>query len=278
MKLSVVIVSHNTCKLLEQAMAALYKASEIIDNEFFVVDNGSTDGTLKMLQERFPQAALIHSDHFGNSANLQNEALRLCRGEYVLLVSADTICNTDSLEKLLAFMDTHEQVGGISPKMVSPMGNFIIESKHGIDKNWAAFLKVTGLYKLFPRSKAFFRKRYDWVTEFETAEMTSLNASCMMLRRSVLNNIGLFDERFVLFGHNIDLSYRIHQAGYKNYYYAHTFFIDHGHDTLPKLSWEYLRYFYGAMIIFAVKYMFKLPVVNLKPIGDLIPRQYEIER
>lgn len=278
MKLSVIVVSHNQCKLLRQCLTSLIKAAKGIEHEVFVVDDASTDVTLHMVKNQFPAVKVLANEHRSGITASQNEALRLCRGEYILLVGADTICNSDSLNKLLTFMDIHEQAGGVSPRMVDAEGEFITESKYGINKEWAAFLKLTNLCKLFPGSKAFNRLRYDWVTEFENSEMIALNEACMLIRRSVLNKIGLFDERFVMFGQNIDLSLRIHKEGFKNYYYAHTFLINHQQHKLAKFSLAYLKYFYGAMLIFALKNMFKLPVVQLKPMGGLITTSYEVER
>lgn len=243
-----------------------------------MVDDASTDVTMHMVKNQFPAVRVLSNEHRIGTTASQNQALRLCRGEYVLLVGADTICNSDSLNKLLSFMDIHEQAGGVSPRLVDVDGEFITESKHGINKEWAAFLKLTNLCKLFPRSKAFNRLRYDWVVEFENSEITALNEACMLIRRSVLNKIGLLDERFVMFGQNVDLSQRIYKEGFKNYYYAHTFLINNQQNKLAKFSWQYLKFFYGAMLIFALKNMFKLPVVQLKPMGGLISTSYEVER
>ncbi|MGZ3764695.1 MAG: glycosyltransferase family 2 protein, partial [Mucilaginibacter sp.] len=117
----------------------------------------------------------------------------------------------------------------------------------------------------------------DWVEEFETTEIDVLNETCMLLRRSVLKETGLLDERFPMFGYNIDMSYRIRLKGFKNYYYSKTYIIQLPGTSVNKFSWAYIKHFYGAMFIFAAKYLLKLPVLNVKNIGELYPSSYEIE-
>jgi len=277
MKLSLIVVNYNTCELLRQALNSLIDASKGIDYELFVVDNGSSDGSFEMLSADFPQAHVIAKATSQGMAKANNQAIKLTNGEYILLISPDTKCGTDSLEKMCAFMDGHTDAGGLAVKMLDPQGRFLPESIHGLTPSWAAFFKLIGFAKYFSKTRLYDRNRKDWVEEFQIAEIDILNGACMLLRRSVLDETGLFDERFFMYGYNIDLSYRIRLAGFKNYYFPKTYIINFESPRMAKFSWSYIKYFYGAMFIFALKYLFKLPEIKVEGIPRLIPSSYEVK-
>lgn len=246
-------------------------------HEVFVVDNSSTDRSLEMLSTEFSNVRVIANNKEEGLSKANNQALRLAKGEYILLLNPDSIVGADFFEKLNTFMDQHPLAGGVSVRMVDFKGDYLQRSKHSLSGAWAMFLKFIGLASYFPKTFSFSRRRTDWVDEFETKEIDVLNETCMLLRRSVLKETGLLDERFTQFGYNIDLSYRIRLHGFKNYYYSKTYIIQLPGKTVNKFSWDYIKHFYGAMIIFAAKYLFKLPVLNVKNIGELYPSSYEIE-
>ena len=277
MKLSIIVVNQNACKLLKQALNSLISACKNIDFELFVVDNASTDGSVEMIENNFPQARLISNTTDQGIAKANNQALRLSTGEYIFLVSADTICTKDSLEKTIAFMDEHADAGGLSVRTLSPAGHFLPESIHGLTKPWAAFLKLFGFAKNLSKTRLYDRHRKDWVEEFQIAEIDIINGACMFLRRSALNETGLFDERFFMFGHDVDLSYRLRLAGFKNYYFPKTFIINYESQPLAKFSWQYIKYFYGAMLMFAFKYLLKVPEIKVQGIPQLFPSTYEVK-
>jgi GT2 family glycosyltransferase len=277
MKLSVIIVNRNACALLKQALSSLIDACKGIDFELFIVDNASTDRSLEMLERDFPQAQIISNNTDLGIAKASNQALRQSTGEYILLVNPDTISGKDSLEKMCAFMDEHAGVGGLSIRMLDPQGSFIPESIHGLTKTWAVFLKFIGFAKHLSKTRLYDRNRKDWVEEFQIAEVDIINGACMFLRRSVLNETGLFDERFFMSGHDVDLSYRIRLAGFKNYYFPKTFIINYESQPMAKFSWSYFKYFYGAMFIFAMKYLLKMPEIKVEGIPQLFPSSYEVK-
>jgi GT2 family glycosyltransferase len=276
MKLSIILINHNSHNGLRLALTSLAKAAQHISHEIFVVDNASDDNSVGMLNAEFPEVNVLSYNLMENMAKANNEALKLTRGEYILLMNPDTIISSDSLAKISDFMDRHPLVGGASVRMVNFNGDYLQRSKNTLNGAWAAFIKMIGLSSHFPKTYSFSLHK-DWVDEFETKEIDVLNENCMMLRRSVLQKTGLLDERFGRFGYNIDLSYRIRLEGYKNYYFSKTYIIQLPLKAVNKFSWDYIRHFYGAMIIFAGKYLFKLPVLNVKNIGELYPSSYEIE-
>ncbi len=262
MKLSLIVVNYNACAYLKLALTSLISACNNIDYELIIVENASAIKSLEMISTDFPAAHVIINDADTGISTANNEAIKTATGEYVLLVNPDTITSKDSLQKMVSFMDDHADAGGLSVRMVSPQGRFLSESIHGLNKTWAAFFKLIGFAKHLPKTRLYNRNRKDWVEEFQVAEIDILNSACMLLRQSVLNGVGLFDERFFMFGHNIDLSYRIRLAGFKNYYFPKTYIINFETLQLPKFSWKYIKYFYGAMLIFAYKYL--LPEVKIE--------------
>ncbi len=265
MKLSIIIVNYNRRDLLSQALSSLVKAADGIDHEIIVVDNASVDFSIPMVQGRYPQINLIENAKNVGFTKACNQGLQIANGEYVLLINPDTISNDDTLSKTLAFMDDHPLAGGLGVRMINGQGQFLPESKRGLPSAWISFFKLSGMHKLFPKSRLFNRYHPDWVEEeFETAEVDVLNAAFMLIRKSVLDKVGLFDERFNMYGEDIDLSYRIRLSGFKNYYYPKTYIIHFKGQSLKKLTWTYIANFYGAMFIFAFKYFFKQAIPHVK--------------
>ena len=277
MKLSVVIINHNMCELLRHTLSSLVDAGKNIDYEAFIYDNASTDGSVKMIENEFAQFHIIASQKKVGYSKAYNEMINLTTGQYILLVNPDIISSKKTLERALEFMDEHVDSGAVGVRMITPKGSFLPESNRGLSSQWITFFKLTGLSKYFPKSRIGDRNRKDWVEEFQTSEVDFVNGAFMLLRKSVLNDIGLFDEQFAMYGHDIDLSYRIRLAGFKNYYFPKTYIINFNWVNTPKLNWQFVKNFYGAMIIFAVKYLFKMPEIKLDGIQQL-PLAYEVER
>jgi GT2 family glycosyltransferase len=279
MKLSVIIVNYNFCEMLRCTLNSLIDAGKHIDYEIFIVDNSSTDKSVEMLKNEFSQFHVIANAKNEGYARAYNEAISLANGEYILLVSPDIISSKKTLERAIEFMDIHADSGGLGVRMVTPQGRFLPESNRGLTPSWISFFKLTGLANSFPKSRLTDRNRKDWVEEFQTSEVDFLNGAFMLLRRSTLNEIGLFDERFFMYGHDTDLSYRIRLAGYKNYYFPKTYIINAGERGTAKLNWHFIKYFYGAMFIFAFKYLFKMPEVKVAGMPQpQLPLIYEVER
>jgi len=277
MKLSVIVVNHNRCDLLKLTLNSLIKSSIGDDNEVIVVDNASADNSLGMMAADYPQFRVVANNVDVGIAKAANQGIQASRGEYILLVNADVILGKETLEKVTVYMNEHQDVSGLGVRMLGPQGAFLQESNRGLTKPWVSFFKLSGLAKYFPKSRMANRNHKEWVQEFQTSEIDILNGAFMLVRRSVFNEIGGFDERFQQYGYDIDLSYRMRLAGFKNYYYPKTYVINFKSQYPTKLSWTFIKHFYGAMIIFASKYLFKLPEIKV-PGMQLYPAQYEVER
>ncbi|MFK7949202.1 MAG: glycosyltransferase family 2 protein [Saprospiraceae bacterium] len=254
MKLSVIIVNYNVKYFLEQVLHSVRRASEGLAVEVFVVDNNSVDDSVAMVREKFPEVILIANKENTGFSVANNQAIRVSKGEYVLLLNPDTVVEEATFSKVINFMDEHPEAGGLGVKMIDGSGEFLPESKRGFPSPWVAFCKTTGLSKLFPKSPKFNRYHLGYLDKDETHEIEVLAGAFMMMRKSVLDEIGLLDEAFFMYGEDIDLSYRIVKAGYKNYYFADTTIIHYKGESTKKGSLNYVRTFYNAMIIFAKKH------------------------
>jgi GT2 family glycosyltransferase len=254
MKLSVVIVNYNVKYFLEQCLHSVFKAGQGIAMEVFVVDNNSVDGSVLMVKDKFPKVTLIENKDNKGFAKANNQAIQQSSGEFVLLLNPDTVVEENTFRQIIEFMDTHADAGGLGVKMVDGKGRFLPESKRGLPTPAVAFYKIFGLSVLFPKSKTFGRYHLGFLDKNEIHEVDILAGAFMLLRKSVLDKIGLLDEAFFMYGEDIDLSYRIVQAGFKNYYFPKTRIIHYKGESTKKSSVNYVFVFYNAMIIFARKH------------------------
>lgn len=207
-----------------------------------------------MVRERFPEVKLIVNTDNPGFAIANNQAIRQSSGEYILILNPDTLVEEDTFRQCLAFMDAHPEAGAMGVRLIDGSGKFLPESKRGFPSPWVAFCKTFGLSSLFPRSPVFNKYYLGHLDEHEINEVDVLAGCFMFMRRTALDKAGLLDEAFFMYGEDIDLSYRITKAGFKNYYYPGTSIIHYKGESTKKGSLNYVRTFYQAMIIFARKH------------------------
>ena len=254
MKISIIIVNYNVKYFLEQCLQSVHKAIEHMDAEVFVVDNNSVDRSVEMVAEKFPWVNLIANKENTGFSVANNQAMRIAKGAYFLLLNPDTIVEQDTFEKSVAFMDANPIAGGLGVKMVDGKGKFLPESKRSLPTPAVAFYKIFGLSKIFPKSKRFGAYHLGHLPENETNEADILAGAYMLMRKEALDKVGLLDETFFMYGEDIDLSYRLILGGYKNYYFPETRIIHYKGESTKKGSLNYVFMFYKAMIIFAQKH------------------------
>ena len=254
MKLSIIIVNYNVVYFLEQCLLSVYQAVNDIDAEIFVVDNNSVDGSVEMLQEKFPHVHLIANKENLGFSKANNQAIEQAKGEYILLLNPDTVVEADTFSKIIAFMDKTEDAGALGVKMVNGRGDFLPESKRSLPVPSVAFYKIFGLSKLFKNSHRFGKYHLTYLDADEIHSVEVLSGAFMLLRKSVLDKTGGLDEDYFMYGEDIDLSHRIVLAGYKNYYFPHTRIIHYKGESTKKSSINYVFVFYRAMQIFAKKH------------------------
>ncbi|MDX2195980.1 MAG: glycosyltransferase family 2 protein [Cytophagales bacterium] len=254
MTLSVVIVSYNVCYFLEQCIKSVIAAGKGLSYEIIVADNHSADGSVAMLRSKFGHITVIENANNEGFSKANNKAIKIAKGEYILLLNPDTVIEEDTLKKCVDFMQSHIDAGAMGVYMVDGKGQYLPESKRGLPTPWVAFYKICGLAKIFPKSTKFGKYHLGYLDRHQTHEVDILSGAFMCIRKSVLEKVGLLDEDFFMYGEDIDLSYRILKAGYKNYYYPHTKIIHYKGESTKRTSVNYVLVFYGAMIIFAQKH------------------------
>ncbi len=254
MKLSIIIVNYNVKHFLKQCLNSSLLAARSIQYEIICIDNNSIDGSTEMIENEYPNIQLIKNKNNVGFSKACNQGIKISKGEYILILNPDTVLKSDSLSKPLQFMDEHAEAGSLGVKMVDGNGKYLPESKRGLPTPAAAFYKMTGISKVFYPSKTFGKYHLDHLDKNEIHEVHVLTGAFMLIRKSALEKIGLFDEEYFMYGEDIDLSHRIILGRYKNYYYPKTSIIHYKGESTKKESMNYVFNFYKAMLIFAKKY------------------------
>ena len=244
MKLSIVIVSYNVRTFVEQCLDSVQKASRGIDVEVFVVDNASADDTVEVIGRRYPWVRLIANTTNLGFAGANNIAIRQSVGEYVLLLNPDTVVGEDTLRHSLAFMDAHPEAGGVGVKMHNEDGTVAPESRRALPTPWVSCLKMLGF------TKRYYMSHLPWD---EPAQIEVISGAFCLLRKKALDEIGLLDEDFFMYGEDIDLSYRLLKGGWQNWYLPYPIIHYKGKST-QKSDYRYVHIFYQAMLIFFRKH------------------------
>jgi GT2 family glycosyltransferase len=258
MILSVVIVSYNVKYFLEQCLSSLKKAIEGISfpngsTEVYIIDNASSDGSPDFLEPLFPEFHFIRNEENSGFAKANNLVLQQCSGELVLFLNPDCILAEDSLEICIAFFRDHKDAGALGVRMIDGAGRYLRESKRGFPFPASSFFKMTGFTQLFPRSKTFSSYYMGHLNEHHTQVIDVLSGAFMMVKKSVLDQTGGFDEQFFMYAEDIDLSYRISKTGFKNYYLPDTTIIHFKGESTQK-DIRYVKMFYSAMQLFMKKH------------------------
>ena len=255
MDLSVVIVSYNVKGFLEQALRTILEACEELETEVIVVDNASSDGSAEMVRALFPSVQLIPNENVG-FARANNLAIRRCRGRHVLLINPDTIVpHRDALRKMVGFMDTHSDVGAAGCKILNPDGTLQLACRRSFPSPGVAFFKIIGLSNLFPNSPRFGAYNLTYLNPDEVHEVDAISGSFMVVRRETIDRVGLLDERWFMYGEDLDWCYRIKQAGWKILYVPTVEIIHFKGESAKSVSKvRDLIMFYRAMYTFVKKH------------------------
>ena len=253
MKLSIVIVNYNVRYYLEQCLLSVEKALSGVCGEVFVVDNNSTDDSMPYLKAKFPWVRYIENKENLGFSRANNQALCEARGDYVLLLNPDTFIGERTLRECIDFMDKNPQAGMCGVGMLKVDGSFAPESRRGVPTPFVAFCKMTGLGTLSPKSRLFGKYYMQYLNKYSINPIEIVSGAFMFIRKSVLDQIGLLDETFFMYGEDIDLSYRVLKAGYQNYYLP-TQILHYKGESTKKDSIKYVNAFHKAMVIFFKKH------------------------
>lgn len=253
MKLSVIIVSYKVRFYIEQCLHSLFRAVDGIETEVYIVDNHSDDGSVEYLTQKFPNVNIISSNRNLGFSRANNVAIKQCTGEYVLLLNPDTIVGEHTIHDVLAFMDEHEHASGAGVMMLKDNGEKAMESRRGVPTPMTAFYRMSGLCARYPNSRRFARYYMSYLSWDEPAQIEIISGAFCMLRREVLDKVGLLDEDYFMYGEDIDLSFRLLKAGYENWYIP-TKILHYKGESTHRSSFRYVHVFYDAMLIFMRKH------------------------
>lgn len=257
MTLSVIVVSYNVKGYLSLCLDSVLVAVDRLGPgaaEVFVFDNASDDGSADWVACHYPAVQLIRSEvNLGFSAG-NNAAIRRSKGKWVLLLNPDTVVPEDAFVEVLAHAEAHAEVGAIGVPMYDGSGTWLPESKRGLPTPWASFCRLSGLWRLAPTSQVLNRYYWGHTGEEETAAVEVLSGAFMWMRRDALDQAGLLDEDFFMYGEDIDLSIRIQNAGWVNHYFSGSSIVHFKGESTKKGSVAYVRVFHDAMRIFSAKH------------------------
>jgi GT2 family glycosyltransferase len=217
--LSLCIVTHKSKDLLRSCLESIRDHTRAVQCEIIVVDNDSQDGTVEMLREQFPASRLIVNDYNAGFSKPNNQALAISRGKYALLLNPDTIVLPNALDVLVEFADAHPDAGIVGPKIVNRDGTMQKQCRRSFATPWDLICYFSGLSRLFPKSRLFARYLVTYREENEIHPVDAVSGACMLIRREVMDQIGLLDEQFFAYQEDTDYCFRAHQAGWQVYYY-----------------------------------------------------------
>ena len=260
MKLSVVIVNYNVRELLSECIKSVNTALTGIDGDIYVVDNNSSDGSVDYIRDHFPDVHVIANSDNQGFAHANNQAIRQTNSDYVLLLNPDTVVFEGTLRGCVDFMDAHPQCGGAGVRMLTREGTVAPESRRAIPTPWVAFLKMLGF------TRKYYMSHLPWD---KPGQIEVISGAFCMLRHKALDQIGLLDEDFFMYGEDIDLSYRLLKGGWENWFLPYDIIHYKGEST-QKSSFRYVHVFYQAMLIFFRKHYAHLSFLISLPIQAAI--------
>lgn len=282
MKISVIIVNYNVKYYLAQCLFSLRRALHGIDAEVIIVDNDSQDDSVTYLKQVHPWVKYVEAGCNLGFSKANNLAICESRGEYVLLLNPDTVVGEHVIDDALRFMDDHPKAGGVGVRMLNADGSDAMESRRGIPTPSAAFWKMTGLCRRYPANHRFARYYMSWLPWNRPAQIEIMSGAFCLMRKKTLDEVGLLDEDFFMYGEDIDLSYRIVKGGWENWYLPLRILHYKGEST-QKTSFRYVTVFYKAMLIFVRKHfrhfsrLMFLPLqlaIYLKAFSSLVSMQW----
>jgi GT2 family glycosyltransferase len=251
MQLSIIILNYNVRYFLELCVLSVQKALENVDGEIIVIDNNSQDDSCAMMKRRFPSVKLIENKENSGFPKGNNIGVAAAQGEYICILNPDTVVAEDTFTKVLAFAKKQKDLGIVGVKLIDGTGNFLPESKRGIPTPFVAFTKITGLYKIFPKTFGEYYAQH--LSENETGKVDILVGAFMLMKRDLYNEIGGFDENCFMYSDDIDLSYMALKKGKSNYYFHETSVIHYKGESTVKDE-TYMKRFQEAMNFFYKKH------------------------
>jgi len=251
---SVVIVNYNVRDLLRDCLTSLRPDLARLRGEVWVVDNASRDGSVEMVRGEFPWVRLIASSWNRGYSAANNLAIRQAQSRYVLVLNPDTKLPPGAIVDTIAEMDAHPDIGALGPKLVRADGTLDRACRRSFPSPEVAFYRLSGLMRLFPNHPRFARYNLLDVDEDTPLDVDSVVGAFMLVRRAVIEQVGIFDEAFQLYGEDLDWAYRMKQAGWRVRYHPEVVVLHYKRQSTRQRPVSSIRAFYDAMRIFYDKH------------------------
>lgn len=252
--ISIVIVNYNVKDLLFNCLKSIQDASKKLNVQTIVVDNNSIDKSVEYLTPLFPDVEFIANKENVGFSKANNQGFEISTGKYVLILNPDTVLNEETLNVMYDYMEKHPETGMSGCKVLNPDGSFQLSCRRGFPTPWNSFSKLFGLQSLFPKVKLFSGYNLTFKSIDDTYEVDALIGAFMFARKNVLDEIGGFDEQFFMYGEDLDLCYKVKEAGWKIDYVHTTTIIHYKGESTRRSSIKEVKHFYESMEIYAKKH------------------------
>lgn len=257
MDISIVIVNYNTKKLTLECIQSIYTFVLSYELEIFVVDNNSSDDSVTAIQSAFPQVNLIANEENVGFSKANNQAIRQARGKYILLLNSDTIVMENTLATMIQYMDEHQEVGAAGCEVLLPDATLDKACHRGFPTPEASFYYMTGLAKKYPKSPKYNSYHKSYLNMRAIHEIDCLVGAFMLVRKETIDQVGMLDEEFFMYGEDIDWCYRIKEGGWKIIYNPSVSIIHYKGASSKKKPVKITYEFHRAMYLFHKKHYAK---------------------
>lgn len=264
--LSIIIVNYNAGRVLKECIDSIYKESITTPFDIWVVDNNSQDDSITMIKEYFPQVNVIENKENVGFARANNQVIAKCTGDYILILNPDTLILQNAPEKIVNFMGENPTVGICGCKVLNEDRTLQLACRRSIPTPHVAFFRFSGLSRLFPNSKITAKYNLTYLDPNKAHEVDAVSGAFLMIRRKVVDNIGMLDERFFMYGEELDWCLRTKKAGWKVMYYPDAEIIHYKGECSKTNSRKATFEFYRSMYLFHKKHF----ADNYNPIINII--------
>jgi len=246
---SIIIVAWNVRQLVYDCLKSVYEQTKTIDFEVIYVDNASEDGSVEMVKEHFSDVRIIENDENKGFIKANNQGIEVSKGRYVLLLNSDTILLSNAIEKTVEFADANPEAAVVGCKVLNP-DRTLQRTCFMYPSILNTFLAATYLYKIFPKSRFFGRERMTWWDFDEPREVETICGCFSLVRKEAIDQVGLMDERYFVYGDDPDWCYRFKKNGWKVMYTPDAQIIHYGGQTTGQMRREFRLQLHGSELIF----------------------------
>lgn len=252
--ISIVIVSFNVERLLKECIESIYRETTESTFDIWVVDNHSHDSSVQMLKNHFPQVHLIENDRNVGFPKANNQAIVQNTSDYILLLNPDTIVQDRAIDKMVRFMDEYPDTGVSGCRVLNEDGSLQLACRRSVPTPKVAFYRLTGLSRLFPNSKTMARYNLTYLDPNAPHEVDAVSGAFLVIRKKVVDAIGMLDENFFIYGEDMDWCIRAKKAGWKVMYYPHAQIVHYKGVGCKTNNLKTTYEFYRAMVLFHRKH------------------------